>query len=128
MSRLRYFFDLPFSSRQRRLAESRSPMSRDDFAAQLATNEFGRAAAGMLWEKLQERLCFEGFSPHPTDDLCRVYGLAEEDLDEDVILAMLNTLHCPSPGEDVLNNIGPINTPKDLIRLVEASCSTASAA
>ena len=65
----------------------------------------------------------DGFSPYPSDRLLKVYGLAEEDLDVDVIMDILKRLNCRAPDQATVNAIGAINTPADIVRFVEASCS-----
>ena len=112
--------EFPLARRQRALA-ARPHLSKKEFIDQTASTDLGRAAAALLWDKLVVlKLCDE-FNPYPSDDLLKVYGLAEEDLDIDVVLDILNGLNCRIPDQATIDAIGPIDTPRDLIRLVEAS-------
>ena len=124
MSKLSFIFYLPFSLRQKRLSDSRRPMTREEFISQLGKSALGHQAAAMLWGKLNERIYFERFTPYPTDDLGKIFGIAEEDLDERTVLDILKRLRCPIPGADVLERVGPINTSEDLVRLIEVSAET----
>lgn len=78
----------------------------------------------MLWDKLNESAIVNGFTPYPEDDLLHVYGLAEEDLDEDIILDIIKRLGLPIPSHDTVERIGPIQKPADVIRLIEAEQAT----
>jgi len=75
----------------------------------------------MLWEKLLEVRADDQFSPYPDDDLLQVFGLAEEDLDEDVILEIITLTGSAVPSRDMLAKFGPVNTPADIIKLIEMS-------
>jgi hypothetical protein len=112
---------MPLARRQQQLTASRPALTELDFVNQTASNEMGRVAAGLLWKKLAERKFCDEFCPYPSDDLLRVYGLAEEDLDMDVIREIMKAVNCQIPDRETLRAIGPINTPRDVIRLVEAS-------
>jgi hypothetical protein len=114
----------PLYQRQRRLARSRVALSKQAFAEELAGSDVGRAAASLLWDALLAVRCCEEFCPDPSDDFLEVYGLAEEDLDEDMILEILRRLAQPIPDERVLTTVGPVRTPKDFIRLVETNASS----
>lgn len=111
----------PLARRQRKLALGRQSLTELDFVNQVSSNALGRAAASLLLRKLTERVFCEEFSPYPNDDLLLTYGLAEEDLDIDVVLDIIKTVKCPMPSREVLASIGPITTPHDIIRLIEAS-------
>lgn len=120
----KFSFAMPFNMRQRRLAAARTPMSREEFIEQVASTEIGKAAAAMFWEKLHEDnwICSEisdVFSPHPDDNLQKVYGIAEEELDEDIILEFIQKLDIEVPSKEVVNKIYPIETPRDLIKFIE---------
>jgi hypothetical protein len=112
----------PLYQRQQ-LSRSRVALSKLAFVEQLAGSDVGRAAAALLWDALLEVRCYEDFSLDPPDDFLDVYGLAEEDLDEDVILSILQRLAQPIPDKHTLATVGPITTPKDFIPWVETRAS-----
>lgn len=116
---LEFALGMPFNLRQRRLAETRSPMSKEDFIDQVSSTEIGKAAAAILWEKLDDGWVHDEFSPYPDDDFGKIYGMAEEELDEDTILDIILKLNLSIPDQEKIDKIGPINTPRDLIMLIE---------
>ena len=126
MSGLKALFEMPFSSRQRKLASSRPAISESDFVDRTASSDLGRAAATSLWKKLQDVKVRDELTPYPDDDLLRVYGLADEDLDEDIILAVIKEVGASVPSREVVTAFGPVRTPLDVVRLVE-SCSEGAA-
>ena len=93
-------------------------MFRDRFVDALASDELERQAAGLLWDKLIEIAIVPDFRPSPDDNFLHIYGLADEDLDEDVILAILKSLKRVPPAEAVMTEIGPITSPQQFMQLV----------
>lgn len=89
MGSLKRLLEMPFSGRQNRLANSRPAMSKERFVDAIASSGQGRMAAEVLWDKLVEARVCDRFTPYPDDDLLKVFGLAEEDLDEDVFLEII---------------------------------------
>jgi len=57
------------------------------------------------------------FKPHPEDSIENVFGLADEDEDENLILALLRRCGCriPVPHSQEALNMGPVNTVCDLV-------------
>ena len=94
-------------------------MSKERFVDFVATSDLGRLAAGLLWEKLMEAKVCDELTPYPDDDLHKVFGLAEEDLDEDIVLAVIEETRSTIPSKDVLEKFGAVNTPADIVRLIE---------
>lgn len=127
MFSLRRLLERPLSSKQRRLAASRPPMSKEQFVDAVASTDLGHSAADMLWEKLAEATVYDKFSPYPDDDLLKVFGLAEEDLDEDVILEIIMATGSVVPEREQLRKFGPVNTPADIVKLVEMGNGSNSA-
>lgn len=121
MFKLKLILGRPLLVRQRDLASGRSPMTKEHFIEAVSSTDLGEAAANFLWEKLSELVVYDGFTPHPDDDLLKVYGLAEEDLDEDVILEIIRVTASNVPDQEALAQFGPVNTPSDIIRLIEKS-------
>lgn len=87
----------------------------------VASTERGRVAAAMLWDKLSEAVVYERFTPYPDDDLLTTFGLAEEDLDQDIVLDLVLKTASVVPSREMLKRFGPVNTPADVIRLIEAT-------
>jgi hypothetical protein len=119
-------FGVPFSWRQRRLARFRSPLTESDFVKSIT--EFGgdRMAAVVLWRRLKDWTSVRDFTPYPGDSLGFVFGIAEEELDEDLILDVLKELAVPIPTQAQLSAFGPIDTPLRIAQLV-AFCRRSTA-
>ena len=125
---LKVLFELPLALRQRRLASGRVPMTKEQFVRETATTELGELAAALVWDKLSVLKAHGDFSPYPSDSLLNVFGLAEEDLDVDIIMDILKRLNCAVPNQATVDAIGAINTPADVVRFVETSCSRSASA
>ena len=116
---------LPFTLRQKRLAKQREPLNETDFVEEIANCHGDRAAAALVWAHLQDWVYVEAFTPHPADDFGAVVGIADEELDEDLILGMFQRLNVPLPDKEFLVGFGPVRTPLLLARLV-AQCRQGS--
>ena len=120
MRALKSFLEMPFSGRQRKLASTRPQTSKANFIEGAAATDLGRIAAASLWDRLNEIKVVQEFSPSPEDDLFKVYGLAEEDLDEDVVLSLIEEVGVTVPTKERLDRFGVVKTPRDIVRLIEA--------
>lgn len=109
---------LPFSRRQAQLAKERAPLSEDEFATRISEAEGDREAAVIVYRKLSEWIYAKQFTPYPDDSLGRLYGIAEEELDEDLILEAFDTLAVVPPGEERLKAFGPVDTPLQVAKLI----------
>jgi hypothetical protein len=108
----------PFTLRQKRLAQQRKPFDEREFIEEIANSHGDPAAAALLWAHLQDWVYAKGFTPYPTDDLGAVFGIAEEELDEDLVLGMFQSLNVPLPSKEFLEGFGPVTTPLSLAKLV----------
>lgn len=112
------FLARPFSTRQLALANNRPPLSQSDFVSRIAQAGGADDAATIIHSKLQDWIYHDGFSPYPDDSLGSVFGIAEEELDEDIILDVLNKLGLSAPPQQVVEAFGPIDTATDIARFV----------
>lgn len=108
----------PFRSRQQAAQRERGHVDRAAFVEELSGNELEKRAASMLWDLLVTSAVIEDFRPLPDDSFQWMFGLAEEDLDDDIVLHILQELRLPIPNFEEVNAIGPIETSRDLIELV----------
>jgi hypothetical protein len=118
MKALRFIAQLPFSRRQRHALQSRDGVTRDHFVSELAADDIEASAAGLLWDKLVQAAVISDFRPMTDDNFLHLYGLADEDLDDDLISEILIKLNLPLPSATDLSLIGNIDTPKDFMKLV----------
>lgn len=112
-------FDWPFRGRQLRAMKSRDHYNQNDFVRSLIDAGADADVISDVWTILAGQ-AIDGYKPHPEDDLQYLFGLSDEDLDEDVILKLLETHHCQVPSDSELKMIGPINTARDLVMMVSS--------
>lgn len=74
-----------------------------------------------VWNRLIKDCSINGFKPHPADELCRVYGLVDEDLD-DLVLELLENCNRGRPRQNDLLGREPIKNVKDLVYFI-SDCS-----
>jgi hypothetical protein len=79
----------------------RGAYSLEDFVKFFCARGIKANVAVAAWKAFSEVAMVKDFKPHPEDSLISMYGLAEEDLGEDVVLALLLQLEArvPSPSE-----------------------------
>jgi len=112
-------FDWPFGGRQRRAMKLREGYAKKDFDAQLIDAGADREIVEQVWAILADH-AVEGFKAKPEDNLQHMFGLAEEDLDEDVILRLLQANGCRIPDEREVAAMGPVETVEDLVMFVSS--------
>lgn len=117
--RFRTMFYMPFSKRQQALLESRPRMEAAVFVSQIGAAGGDIEAATMIYAHLLAWNFVDGFTPYPDDALDHVYGIVEEELEEDIILHILETLGVAVPSQMMLSNFGPANTPVRIAQLIQ---------
>jgi hypothetical protein len=115
---IRVLWGLPFSYRQRKLARGRDRIDKLEFIRRILAGGGDEQAGALLWDVLVSDWVVEGFTPYPEDSLGGVYGLAEEDLDEDLILRILREERIPVPGRHFVQSFGVIDSPLRLAQFV----------
>jgi len=115
---LKTVLGLPFSLRQKRIARTRIPMTDSEFVHQIVKQGGDRDAASAVWRKLKEWGYEDGFTPQPADSLSSVFGIAEEELDEDLVLDILKELNVSVPNREVVGAFGVIDTPLQVAKFV----------
>jgi len=106
----------PFRKRQERLMLNRAHANRDIFIDH-ANDDFERCVAIKLWDHLRG-WAIPNFQPQIDDDLLKVYGIAEEELDEDILINYMKIFEISVPSKSSVYNFGPINTPLGIIRFL----------
>lgn len=118
MFRMRRILTLPFSLRQQRLARERAALSGEDFVRKVVEGGGDPEAARQFHERLKDWICADGFTPYPEDDLGRVFGMAEEELDEDFLLGVFTEIGVVPPDRAQMARFGRVDTPLAAARLV----------
>jgi hypothetical protein len=115
----RFMLGLPFSYRQKKLARDRPQIDKATFVARISAQGGDERAAGLVWNALLANRMAEGFTPYPEDSLGRVYGIADEELDEDLIARTLKELSVPLPDLAFVKALGEIDTPLRVAQFVK---------
>ena len=116
---VQFILALPISLRQKNLAKVRPPMNETEFVAEVIKMGGDEEAALLIHRELCDWVCAKGFTPYPDDNLLRIYGMADEELDEDLILDMLERFGLPIPDQELIDDFGAMDTPTDVARLIK---------
>ncbi|MEL6364516.1 MAG: hypothetical protein AAFR11_06725 [Pseudomonadota bacterium] len=108
----------PFYGRQKRLASKRPSLSEEEFVRRCSETSEDQPAASYVFRHLLEHTLHTAFTPYPDDCLEKVFGIAEEELDEDLILALLRDQQVPPPTDEDVRKFGPVRTPADVVAFV----------
>ncbi|HEX8258479.1 MAG TPA: hypothetical protein VF589_12685 [Allosphingosinicella sp.] len=118
MGMLSWLLQLPFSRRQRIAMKLRGEVSLESFLNDISESPFEREVALSLWHHLRSQSVEPDFKPSPGDSLIHIYGIAEEELDEDLILSLLSKHGIPIPDPESITSFGPVSTPRDVVRFL----------
>lgn len=118
-SLLQRILDWPFRGRQLHAMKARESYTMSSFQEQLTDAGGDSEVIQEVWAILRDH-AIDGFKPKPEDNLQYIFGLAEEDLDEDVVLKLLKICNCRVPTEGELALMNPVDTVKDLVMFVSA--------
>jgi hypothetical protein len=109
----------PFRQRQNAVHKERMNITKSFFVEELAQSDLERHAAAKLWDLLVEAAVVEEFRPLPNDNFLRLYGLADEDLDDDIILPVLHSIGL-DPDPQIVASVGTVESPIDVMKLIRA--------
>jgi hypothetical protein len=127
MTWVRNIVEWPLRRRQLALMTARQSYSKSDFLGFFVARGIAPEIADGVWNILVDNAVVEGFKPRPEDDLAKVFGLAEEDLDEDVVLELLQRFGFRIPGPVEVESMAPVNTATDLVEFIWQMKQPASA-
>jgi hypothetical protein len=115
--RLFRILEWPWRRRQRRLMATRDDYTKQDFARLCRARGASEKIVDEVWEALRAEAVVADFKPHPDDRIEKDYGLADEDKDEDLVLALLQRCGCriPVPYSEEALNMGPASTVGELV-------------
>jgi hypothetical protein len=107
-----------FSWNQKKLKEERQGENFTTFMNYFSEEEISENICFQVYRYLQNSdIRFNDFPVHPTDDLGKIYGICEEDLDEAVLEIAKN---CECQISNINNNreLNPVRTVEDLVRFL----------
>jgi hypothetical protein len=118
-SLIQRLLDWPFQGRQLLAMKQREGYTKGDFRRQLCDAGGDDEVIEQVWTILADH-AVDGFKPRPENNLQYMFGLAEEDLDEDVILRLLEANGCRIPDDSEVAAMGPVDTVADLVMFVSS--------
>lgn len=95
--------------------KSRASYTKEDFARFFEQQNVPQKILDEVWDAIMDVAVIDDFRPHPEDNLEKDFGLADEDLDEDVILALLHRCGCRVPSMEEMLKMDPVDTVGDLV-------------
>jgi hypothetical protein len=114
----------PFYCRQRRLAGSRASLPEAQFVSMIDEMGGDGRAAHIIYQHLQGWIVYEHFTAYPHDSLEKIFGIAEEERDEDLVLALLHTVGCSPSKFMTLAGKAEVDTSVGIARLIVQSRDT----
>lgn len=97
---------------------ARRRYSRADFARFFSAKGVPEEIAEGVWNCMVEAADVEGFKPRPEDDLQKVLGLVDQDLDEKILQPLLQRFDCHVPTQDDVGKIEPVKTVADVVEFI----------
>ena len=101
--------------RAKKLARIRRGIGFDQFVAHFSGERIPRDKLFVVYEHLQRWQTVKDFPVLATDDLCKVYGICEEDLD-DAVIDLAEKWRVVLPAD--FQGVEPVHTVADLVRLL----------
>lgn|SRR5215213_59877 len=103
--------------RQHQLARMRSGRGFEEFAAYFPAETYPRDNLREVYKYFQGLQFVKNFPVDPNDDLYKVYGLCDEDLD-DVVFELAERCRKRAPADADLEGQSPVRTVADLVRFL----------
>jgi hypothetical protein len=101
--------------RDKKLADSRRGQGFGDFTAYFSGEDMSLDKLRLVYDYFQSWQYVKDFPVHPDDDLSKVYGIVDDDVDDTVIeLAAGWRAKLPATFE----GLGPVRTVADVVRLL----------
>ena len=94
---------------------TRATYTKEDFTRLCLARGASQKILDEVWAALRDEAVVEDFKPHPEDHIERDFGLADEDKDEDVILALPHRCGCRVPSTEEVLSMRPVDTIGDLV-------------
>lgn len=101
--------------REKKLADSRRGQGFDDFTAYFSGEDIPRNKLRHVYDFFQRWQSVKDFPVHPTDDLYKVYGIVEDDVD-DAVVELADRWRAKLPPN--FEGLRPVRTVADVVRLL----------
>jgi len=93
-------------------------MDKAQFIRDIAATGGDSRAAEMVWDALLAGGLEAGFTPYPDDSLARIYGIAEEELEVDLVARIFKEIGLPLPDSAAAKTFGTVDSPRRLVQFV----------
>ena len=107
--------DLWLRHREQKMAKVRSGLGFEDFVAYFSGEDIPLYKLREVYEYFQNWQSVKNFPVLPTDDLIKVYGIVDEDLD-DAVVELANRWRANLPP--TFEGLGPVRTIADIVHLL----------
>ena len=104
------------------MARERGTYSLDQFLDHFSTETIPERILLEVYRYFQNLQTARDFPVHPADDLYKVYGVWNEDLD-DAVIELARKCGCKTPTNENVAGINAVQTIEDLVRLLARLCS-----
>ena len=101
--------------REHRLAKARTGQGFDEFVAYFSGEDIPLYKLREVYDYFQNWQSVKDFPVLPTDDLYKVYGICDEDLD-DAVIELASRCHVKLPA--TFDGVEPVRTVADVVRLL----------
>lgn len=108
----------PLVRRQERLMATRRDYFLADFTAHFDRSNVSDKAAATVWKTLRKVAVVPDFRPFPDDSIHETFGLIDEDLAEEVLQPVLDSLGAQEPSAEEMKRMSRLVTVDDLVRFV----------
>ncbi len=103
---------------QKKLKQERQGENFTTFMNHFSAEEISEDICFQVYSYLQDSdIKFHDFPIHPTDDLGKVYGISEEDIDESV-LEIARNCSCQISSINNIREMNSVRTVEDLVRFL----------
>jgi hypothetical protein len=93
-------------------------MSKERFIEEIVSAAGDHRAAASVWDTIVEFGFDASYSPYPDDALHHTFGIAEEELEEDLIIRTCHQVGRQIPTQAIVDEVGRIDTLRQVVQLV----------
>jgi hypothetical protein len=111
-----------FSRREERMVRERGAYSQDQFLEHFSTEAIPERILVEIYRYFQSLQKTKNFPVHPSDDLYKVYGVWNEDLD-DAVVELARRCGCKTPTNETVKGMDRVQSIQDLAKLLSKLCS-----
>jgi hypothetical protein len=104
----------PFRSRQKKRIRYQKYYNKQNFIEHFDNLNIDQTITEIVWNRFGQEVSIEGFVPMPNDEIVRLYGIVDEDM-EDLLHELLTECNKVIPTQDTLLTMKPLETIQDMV-------------